>query len=67
MNSMKDKILKVLKKLLYLFGSFLSIIGGISAIGMALAAHEWVIAVGSLCVCGAAIPTIANWIKKLLV
>ena len=67
MNSMKDKILKVLKKLLYLFGSFLSIIGGISAIGMALAAHEWVIAVGSLCVCGAAIPTIANWIKKLIV
>ena len=63
---MNDSILKFLKKLLYLFGSFLSLIGGISAIGMALAAHEWVIAVGSLCVCGAAVPTVANWIKKLI-
>lgn len=66
MNSMKDKILKVLKKLPYFLGSFLSVIGGISAIGMALLAHEWVIAVGSLCVCGAAVPTVAKWIKKLL-
>ena len=66
MNSMKDKILKVLKKLPYFLGSFLSIVGGISAIGMALLAHEWVIAVGSLCVCGAAVPTVAKWIKKLL-
>lgn len=63
---MNDNILKFLKKLLYLFGSFLSVIGGISAIGMALTAHEWVIAVGSLCVCGAAVPTVVNWIKKLL-
>ena len=63
---MNDSILKFLKKLLYLFGSFLSVIGGISAIGMALTAHEWVIAVGSLCVCGAAVPTVAKWIKKLL-
>ena len=63
---MNDSVLKFLKKLLYLFGSFLSIIGGISAIGMALAAHKWVIAVGSLCVCGAAVPTVVNWIKKLL-
>ena len=63
---MNDSILKFLKKLLYLFGSFLSVIGGISAIGMALTAHEWVIAVGSLCVCGAAVPTVVNWIKKLL-
>ncbi len=63
---MNDSILKFLKKLLYLFGSFLSVIGGISAIGMALLAHEWVIAVGSLCVCGAAVPTVVNWIKKLL-
>ena len=37
---MNDNILKFLKKLLYLFGSFLTIIGGVSAIGMALAAHE---------------------------
>ena len=63
---MNDSILKFLKKLLYLFGSFLSVIGGISAIGMALVAHEWIIAVGSLCVCGAAVPTVVNWIKKLL-
>ena len=63
---MNDNVLKFLKKLLYLFGSFLSVIGGISAIGMALLAHEWVIAVGSLCVCGAAVPTVAKWIKKLL-
>ena len=63
---MNNSILKFLKKLLYLFGSFLSVIGGISAIGMALTAHEWVIAVGSLCVCGAAVPTVVNWIKKLL-
>ena len=57
---MNDSVLKFLKKLLYLFGSFLSVIGGISAIGMALAAHEWVIAVGSLCVCGAAVPTVVE-------
>ena len=63
---MNDSILKFLKKLLYLFGSFLSLIGGISAIGMALAAHEWVIAAGTFCVCGAAIPTIIKWIKKLI-
>ena len=66
MNSMKDKILKVLKKLPYFLGSFLSIVGGVSAIGMALAAHEWVIAVSSLCVCGAAVPTVVNWVKKLI-
>ena len=66
MNSMKDKILKVLKKLPYFLGSFLSIVGGVSAIGMALAAHEWVIAVGSRCVCGAAVPTVANWVKKFI-
>ena len=63
---MNDSILKFLKKLLYFFVSFLSLIGGISAIGMALAAHEWVIAVGAFCVCGAAVPTVANWIKKLI-
>lgn len=63
---MNDSILKFLKKLLYLFGSFLSLIGGISAIGMALAAHEWVIAAGALCVCGAAVPTIIKWVKKLI-
>lgn len=34
--------------------------------GMALAAHEWVIAVGAFCVCGAAVPTVANWVKKLI-
>ena len=66
MNSMKDKILKVLKKLLYFLGSFLSIVGGISAIGMSLVAHEWVIAIGSLCVCVAAVPTVAEWVKKLI-
>ena len=66
MNSMKDKILKVLKKLPYFLGSFLTIIGGVSAIGMALAAHEWAIAIGSLCVCGAAVPTVVNWVKKLI-
>ena len=60
MNSMKDKILKVLKKLLYFLGSFLSIVGGISAIGMSLAVHEWVIAISSLCVCVAAVPTVAE-------
>ena len=63
---MNDSILKFLKKLLYFFVSFLSLIGGISAIGMAFAAHEWVIAVGAFCVCGAAIPTVANWVKKLI-
>ena len=63
---MNDSILKFLKKLLYLFGSFLSLIGGISAIGMALAAHEWVITAGALCVCGAAVPTIIKWVKKLI-
>ena len=66
MNSMKDKILKVLKKLLYFLGSFLSIVGGISAIGMSLVAHEWVIAISSLCVCVAAVPTVAEWVKKLI-
>ena len=63
---MNDSILKFLKKLLYLFGSFLTIIGGVSAIGMALASHEWVIAVGSLCVCGAAVPTVATWVKNFI-
>ena len=63
---MNNSILKFLKKLLYLFVSFLSLIGGISAIGMALAVHEWVIAVGAFCVCGAAVPTVANWVKKLI-
>ena len=63
---MNDNILKFLKKLPYFLGSFLSIVGGVSAIGMALAAHEWVIAVGSLCVCGAAVPTVANWVRKLI-
>ena len=66
MNSMKDKILKVLKKLLYFLGSFLSIVGGISAIGMSLVVHEWVIAISSLCVCVAAVPTVAEWVKKLI-
>ena len=37
---MNDNILKFLKKLPYFLGSFLSIVGGVSAIGMALAAHE---------------------------
>lgn len=63
---MNDSVLKFLKKLLYFFVSFLSLIGGISAIGMALAAHEWVIAAGAFCVCGAAVPTVANWVKKLI-
>ena len=63
---MNDNILKFLKKLPYFLGSFLSIVGGVSAIGMALAAHEWVITFGSICVCCAAIPTVANWIKKLI-
>ena len=63
---MNDSILKFLKKLLYFFVSFLSVIGGISAIGMALVAHEWVIAIGSFCVCVAAVPTVANWVKKLI-
>ena len=63
---MKDSILKFLKKIQYLFGSFLTTIGGIGAVGMALAAHEWVIAAGTLCVCGAAVPTIIKWIKKLI-
>ena len=55
---MNTNVLEFLKKLPYFFGSFLAAIGGISAIGMALAAHEWVIAAGTFCVCGAAIPTI---------
>ena len=63
---MNDSILKFLKKLSYFLGSFLSIVGGVSAIGIALASHEWVTAVGSLCVCGAAVPTVANWVKKLI-
>ena len=63
---MNANVLNFLKKLPYMLGSFLTIIGGVSAIGMALASHEWVIAVGSLCVCGAAIPTVANWIKKFI-
>ena len=66
MNSMKDKILKVLKKLPYFLGSLLSIVGGISAIGMSLVVHEWAIAIGSLCVCGAAVPTVVEWVKKLI-
>ena len=66
MNSMKDKILKVLKKLPYCLGSILSIVGGISAIVVSLVDHEWVIAIGSLCVCGAAVPTVAEWVKKLI-
>ena len=66
MNSMKDKILKVLKKLPYFLGSFLSIVGGISAIVVSLVDHEWVIAIGSLCVCGAAVPTVVEWVKKLI-
>ena len=57
---MNDNILKFLKKLSYFLGSFLSIVGGVSAIGIALASHEWVTAVGSLCVCGAAVPTVVN-------
>ena len=63
---MNDSVLKFLKKLPYFFGSFLAVIGGISAIGMALAAHEWVIAAGALCVCGATVPTIIKWVKKLI-
>ena len=66
MNNMKDKMLKVLKKLPYFLGSFLSIVGGISAIVVSLVDHEWVIAIGSLCVCVAAVPTVAEWVKKLI-
>ena len=63
---MNTNVLEFLKKLPYFLGSFLTTIGGIGAVGMALAAHEWVIAAGALCVCGAAVPTIIKWIKKLI-
>ena len=46
--------------------SLLAIMGGVSAICMAIVYHEWVITFGSVCVCCAAIPTVANWIKKLI-
>lgn len=54
-----------MKKFLYFFGSFLAVIGGISAIGMALAAKEFVIAGGAIVLAVAAFPTVKGWVKKL--
>lgn len=55
-----------MKKFGYFLGSFLAVVGGIGALGIALAAKEYVIAVGTLCVCVAAFPTVKNWVSKLL-
>ena len=63
---MNTNIPEFLQKLFYFLASFLVIMGGVSAICMAIVYHEWVITFGSVCVCCAAIPTVANWIKKLI-
>lgn len=55
-----------MKKILYFFGSFLAIIGGIGSLGYLLWMKEWVIAIGVLVVCFAAYPTIKGWIMKLI-
>lgn len=55
-----------MKKILYFFGSFLAIIGGIGSFGYLVWKKEWVIAIGVLVVCFAAYPTIKNWITKLI-
>lgn len=63
---MNANIPEFLRKLFYFLASFLAIIGGVSAICMTIVYHEWFITFGSVCVCCAAIPTVANWIKKLI-
>ena len=63
---MNINIPEFLQKLFYFLASFLAIIGGIGAICAAIVLHEWAIIFGSVCVCCAAVPTVANWIKKLI-
>ena len=55
-----------MKKILYFFGSFLAVIGGIGSFGYFVWQKEWVIAAGVLVVCFAAFPTIKNWVNKLI-
>lgn len=55
-----------MKKILYFFGSFLAVIGGIGSFGYLVWQKEWVIAAGVLVVCFAASPTIKNWVNKLI-
>ena len=55
-----------MKKILYFFGSFLAVVGGIGSLGYLLWMKEWVIAIGVAVVCFAAYPTIKGWIKALI-
>lgn len=55
-----------MKKVLYFFASFLSVVGGIGAIGYLVWLKQWVVAAGVLVVCFAAYPTIKGWVKALL-
>ena len=55
-----------MKKILYFFGSFLAVIGGIGSFGYLVWQKEWVIAAGVLVVCFAASPTIKNRVNKLI-
>ena len=55
-----------MKKILYFFGSFLAVIGGIGSFGYLVWQKEWVIAIGVVVVCFAAAPKIIQWVKKLI-
>ena len=63
---MNINIPEFLQKLFYFLASFLVIIGGIGTICISIILREWAIIFGSICVCCAAVPTVANWIKKLI-
>ena len=55
-----------MKKILYFFGSFLAVIGGIGSFGYLVWQKEWVSAIGVVVVCFAAAPKIIQWVKKLI-
>ena len=54
------------KKILYLFLSFLWVVGAIGSLGYILWMKEWVIAIGLVIVIVPSVPKIKEWIKFIL-
>lgn len=53
-------------KFRYFMGPVMAVIGGIGSFGVALAAHEFVIAAGVVVLACAAAPKVYEWCKKLM-
>ena len=54
------------KKILYLFLSFLWVIGAVGSLGYILWMKEWVVAIGLVIVIVPSVPKIKEWIKFIL-